>query len=563
MLKSMTTGLLTATLLGLGVQVSAAPSNNELKIGISQEFETLNPLIMSMSASTYMSRLVGRSLVVLTPDGKWVTQLAKEIPSLDKGTAKIVEVGGKKKIVATWEILENAKWGDGKPLTCQDFITAHTIAKAPTVSVGEKETWTQVEKIDVDAKNPKKCTFTYEKAKWDFYQLAQFYPVPTHIEKAIFDKYGKQKEGYEKNSAFVRTPTNPGLYNGPYVISEVKLGSHVAFAPNPNFYGKQPAIKKIIVKLIPNTGTMEANLRSGTIDMISSLGLDFDQALAFEKKAKAEGLPFDTHFTPSVTYEHIDLRTDNAILQDVRVRKALLFAINRDDLVKALFEGKQQVAVHNVSPKDPWFTADPKIVTTYRYSKREAGKLLDEAGWKMGADGYRTKDGKRLSLNFQTTAGNKTRELVQVYLQNQWKQAGIEVLVKNEPARVFFGETMSKRKFEGLALFAWVSSPENSPRSTLASTSIPNNSNGWSGQNYHGWKNSQVDKDLDALDIEFNPKKRQDIVHNILKNYTAEVPVIPLFYRSDISVTPKNLKGYKMSGHQFAETNNVEDWSLN
>ncbi|MNL33114.1 hypothetical protein D3C87_1550070 [compost metagenome] len=128
---------------------------------------------------------------------------------------------------------------------------------------------------------------------------------------------------------------------------------------------------------------------------------------------------------------------------------------------------------------------------------------------------------------------------------------------------MFFGETMSKRKFEGLALFAWVSSPENSPRSTLASTSIPNSSNGWSGQNYHGWKNSQVDKDLDALDIEFNPKKRQDIVHNILKNYTAEVPVIPLFYRSDISVTPKNLKGYKMSGHQFAETNNVEDWSLN
>ncbi|KYG63697.1 ABC transporter substrate-binding protein [Bdellovibrio bacteriovorus] len=563
MMKKMATGLALGLAMSFATPGMAAPTNAELKIGISQEFETLNPLIMSMSASVYMYRMVGRSLVVLTPEGKWVTQLAKEIPSLDKGTAKIIEAGGKKKVQANWEIIEAAKWGDGKPVICQDFITAHKIATSANVSVGEKENWTQVEKIDIDPKNPKKCTFTYDKAKWDFYQLAQFFPVPTHLELPVFEKYGKQKEGYDKNSTYVRNPTNPGLYNGPYVITDVKLGSHVAFAPNPQFYGKQPNIKKVVVKLIPNTGTMEANLRSGTIDMISTLGMDFDQALAFDKKVKAEKLPYVVHFVPSVTYEHIDLKLDNPILADVKVRKALLTSINREDLVKALFENKQEVAIHNVSPKDPWFTTDPKFITKYPYSKRNAGKLLDEAGWKMGADGIRVKDGKRLSLNFQTTAGNKTRELVQVYLQNQWKQSGIEVLVKNEPARVFFGDTMTKRKFEGLALFAWVSSPENSPRSTVGSKSIPTKDNGWSGQNFHGWKNPEVDKNLDALDVEFNAKKREEIVHNILKLYTDEVPVLPLFYRSDISVSPANLKNYKMAGHQFYETNNIEDWNLN
>lgn len=563
MMKKLTAGLTLGLAMTFAAPVMAAPTNAELKIGISQEFETLNPLVMTMSASVYMYRMVGRSLVVLTPDGKWVTQLAKEIPSLEKGTAKIIEVGGKKKLQANWEIIEAAKWGDGKPVICQDFITSHKIATSANVSVGEKEQWTQVEKIDIDPKNPKKCLFTYEKAKWDFYQLAQFFPVPSHLEAPVFEKYGKQKEGYDKNSTYVRTPTNPGLYNGPFVITEVKLGSHVAFAPNPHFYGKQPNIKKIVVKLIPNTGTMEANLRSGTIDMISTLGMDFDQALAFDKKVKAEKLPYVVHFVPSVTYEHIDLMLDNPILQDVRVRKALLMSINREDLVKALFENKQEVALHNVSPKDSWFTADPNIITKYSYSKRGAGKLLDEAGWKMGADGFRSKDGKRLTLNFQTTAGNKTRELVQVYLQNQWRQSGIEVLIKNEPARVFFGETTSKRKFTGMALFAWVSSPENSPRSTLYSKSIPNKDNGWSGQNFHGWKNANVDKALDAMDLEFDAKKRQALAHEILKNYTAEVPVLPLFYRSDLSVTPSNMKNYKMSGHQFYETNNVEDWNLN
>jgi peptide/nickel transport system substrate-binding protein len=216
-----------------------------------------------------------------------------------------------------------------------------------------------------------------------------------------------------------------------------------------------------------------------------------------------------------------------------------------------------------VSPKDPWYTVDPKVVTSYRYSKRQAGKLLDEAGWKMGADGVRAKDGKKLVLQFQTTAGNKTRELVQVYLQNQWKQSGIEVAIKNEPARVFFGDTMTKRKFGAMALFAWVSSPENSPRSTLSTAAIPSSKNGYSGQNFMGWSNKTVDSNLDALDVEFSAAKREANVHNILKEYTNEVPVLPLYYRSDISVTPKNLKNYKMSGHQFYETNNVENWTLN
>ncbi|HRO66423.1 MAG TPA: peptide ABC transporter substrate-binding protein [Pseudobdellovibrionaceae bacterium] len=548
--------------LGLGLHAGAAPSNKELKIGISQEFENMNPLIMTMSATTYMYRMVGRTLDVLDADAKWVPNLAKDIPSREKGTAQIVEIGGKKKLVAHWEILENAKWGDGKPVTCEDFAFARTVAASPTVSVGEKETFTQIEKIEWDAKTPKKCVFTYEKPRWDFYQLANFFPLPKHIEGPVWEKYGKQKEGYEKNSNYVKNPTNKGLYNGPYVVTSVRLGDHVAFEPNPHFYGEKPKIEKVIVKLISNTGTMEANLRSGTIDMISTLGFALDQALAFDKKAKSEGLPYVTHFVPSITYEHIDLLLDNPILSDLKVRKALMHSINREDLVKALFEGKQSAAQHFVSPKDPWYTTDPKFVTTYRYSKREAQKLFDEAGWKVGADGYRHKGGKKLSLTFMTTAGNKTRELVQTYLQEQWKQVGVEILIKNEPAKVFFGETTRKRKFGSMAMYAWVSSPENNPRSTLHSKSIPSDKNGWSGQNNPGWVNASVDKAIDSMDTEFDAKKRMAYAWEMQKAYTEEVPVIPLYYRSDISVVPASLKNYRMPGHQFHETTEIEKWTF-
>jgi peptide/nickel transport system substrate-binding protein len=550
-----------ALILTSSLTSQAATTNDELKIGISQEFENLNPLIMSMMATTYIYSMVGRSLVTLNSDGKWVPQLAKTIPTFENGQAKFSP--DKKQIIATWEILDNAKWSDGKPITCEDFQFAVEVAASPNVSVGEKETYTQVKTIAWDAKNPKKCTFTYEKARWDYYQLGQFRPLPKHIEGPIYAKYKDQKEGYEKNSAYNKNPTMAGLYNGPYKISDVKLGSHVILVPNEHFYGKQPKIKKIVVKLIPNTGTLEANLRSGTIDMVSSLGFSFDQAVAFEKKEKSENLPFHTEFKPSITYEHIDLNLEHPFLKDLKVRKALVYAINREELVKALFDGKQQVAIHNVAPIDPWYTNDPKKITLYPYSKREAARLLDEAGWKLDSkDGYRYKDGKKLSLQFMTTAGNKTRETVQTFLQGQWKAVGIEVNIKNEPARVFFGDTTKKRQFGAMAMYAWVSSPENTPKSNLHSSQIPNEKNGWSGQNYTGYSNKKVDELIEKIETEFDAKKRAALAQEVLKHYTEEVPVIPLYYRSDVAVNPVTLKGFKLPGHQFAETNEVENWTL-
>ena len=537
-------------------------TNAELKIGISQEFENFNPLIANMVATTYMQRMVNRTLDVIDADGKWVTQLAKSIPSIDNGGAKIITQGGKKKVQAVWEILDNAVWGDGHPIICDDFDFAIKVASSPNVGIADKESYTQIEKIDVDPKNPKHCTFTYDKERWDFYQLGTIFPLPKHLEEAVFKKYGSQKEGYEKNSLYTKDPTNKGLYNGPYLVSEIQLGDHVTFVPNSTFYGEKTKIKKIIVKLIPNTGTLEANLRSGTIDLISSLGLALDQALAFDKKVKSENLAYSVLFQPSATYEHIDLNLDNPILKDVRVRKALDYSINREELVNSLFEGKQQPAIHSLTPKDPWYTDDPTKITIYKYSPREAEKLLDEAGWKMGTDGIRTKDGKKLYFTLMTTAGNKTRELVQVYLQNKWKQVGIDVSSKNEPARVFFGETTKKRKFDAMALYAWVSAPEGSMKPNFHSKNIPSAKNGFSGQNQMGWNNKKVDALLEKLDLEFKHENRVSLVHEILKYYTDEVPVLPLYYRSDVAVIPNQMKGYRLTGHQFPETDEVEKWTV-
>lgn len=538
-------------------------SNQEVNIGMSQEFENLNPLTMQALATTYLYAASNRTLVTMDPDSKWIPLLADSIPTLENGQAEIYIEKDQKKLKATWQIKEKAKWGDGTPISGYDVVFAWTVARNNNVSVGDREIYDQIERIDVDQNNPKKFVMYFKRAKWDFNTLGTFYVLPKHLEEEVYKKYAAKPEGYQKNSLYNTNPTLAGLYGGPFRVTELKLGSHVTMERNPYFYGSQPHIKKVNFKFIPNTQTLEANLRSGTIDMISVLGLQLDQALALEKNVDRDKLPFKVHFQPSLTYEHIDLQLKNKILKDVRVRRALVYAIDREALSQSLFEGKQRPALHFLSPKDPWFTQDPKTVIQYPYSRRKAIELLEEAGWVLHPkDGIRYQKETKLAFELMTTADNKTRELVQAFLKEQWNKVGIEIEIKNEPARVFFGETVRKGGFSGMAMFAWISSPESTPRSTLHSKSIPTNSNGFSGQNAPGWSNPEVDNLIDQIDVEFDPLKRLEKIHRIVYLYTQDVPVIPLFYRADVAVTPKAMSGYRLPGHQFTETNHIETWSV-
>ncbi len=119
--------------------------------------------------------------------------------------------------------------------------------------------------------------------------------------------------------------------------------------------------------------------------------------------------------------------------------------------------------------------------------------------------------GQTLSLELMTTAGNRTRELVEQVLQSQWRKIGVDIRIKNEPARVLFGETLPHRQFD-LAMYAWISAPENVPRSILHSSEIPDAANGFAGQNAAGFKNAEMDRLIDALEIELDPEQAQDDV---------------------------------------------------
>jgi peptide/nickel transport system substrate-binding protein len=455
-------------------------------------------------------------------------------------------------MAVTIKLKPGLKWGDGVPVTTKDLEFTWKVGRDPASGWSNNNPWNRATSIDIVDDTTailhlSGVTVSYN--QWDTL-------LPEHIEAPILAKAANAGD-YIKQTAFNRAPTTPGLWDGPYRMTQYDSGNQVVFEPNENWSGPKPGFKHIVLRLIDKTPALLANLESGDIDMVNGegVGLTIDQVIALQKK---EPDKFTYIFKPALTYEHIDLQIGNPILADVRVRHALLYGIDRKTMTNRLFEGKQPVADTWVNPLNPMYSPD---AAKYPYDPAKAKALLAEAGWKPGSDGIcRNAKGERLSLELTTTAGNQLRELVEQVLQNQWKQSCIEISIKNEPPRTLFGETTKQRTYTGMAMYAWSSGVNEGPRRTLHSSQIPTAANNWAGANYIAFDNKRMDTLIDQAETELDPVKGKVLWAEMQKIYADELPVLPLYFRADPHVVPKWLAGYTPTGHGDFSALWAENW---
>ncbi|NQU62012.1 MAG: peptide ABC transporter substrate-binding protein [Rhodospirillales bacterium] len=506
-----------------------------------------------MLAKTYVLSMTRRPLTAYDKDWKLVCMLCVTLPTIENGLAVSEKTPkGQQGIAVTYTIRPDANWGDGTPVSTKDVVFTWKVGRHKKSGVGNIELYRSLYKIDV--KDAKTFTAHYDKLTFEYNAINGFGLIPAHLDEKNFT----DPVAYKNRTAFDTDTTNAGLYFGPYRITKVVTGDHVVMEPNPTWWGKKPSFKRIVVRVIPNTAALEANLLSGNVDMIAGeLGLTLDQAVAFEKRQRGK---FNVVYKSGLIYEHLDLNLDNPILKDIRVRQALIHGIDRKAISQKLFAGRQPVAHSSVNPLDWVYTDD---IPKYAFDPKKANQLLYEAGWTVRKRGIRyNKKGERLTLDLMTTAGNRSRELVEQVLQSQWKAIGIDIRIKNEPARVFFGQTVTERKFTGLAMYAWYSAPENVPRTTLHSAHIPHRDNNYAGQNYTGFRNAEMDELLESIEVELDRPKRAKLWRRLQEIYATELPVIPLFFRADPYILPKWLDGLEPTGHQDLSTLWVENWKV-
>ena len=538
---------------GMGAAaVAEARGERELVIGITQYPSTLHPSIDSMLAKSYALGLARRPTMAYGHDWRPRCMLCTGTPSIEAGTAAIEPLpDGRRGMAVSYALDPRARWGDGTPITTRDVVFTWEVGRHPRSGVAAHSSYVRVLSIDVHDEH--RYTVHYDRLDYDYPTVGAFDLLPEHLERAIFEE---DPAAYRQRTRYETEPDNPGLYNGPYRIAEVTRGSHLRFERNPHWWGRGPYFERIVLRTIENTAALEANLLSGTVDYIAGeLGLPIDQAIAFEER---HGDRFVVEYQPGLIYEHLTPSFDNPILADRRVRQALLLGIDRVAISERLFGGRQPVAHTNVNPLDRFHHGE---VRKYAYDPAAAATLLEAAGWISDDEGIRRRaEGTPLRLELMTTAGNRTRELVEQVIQSQWRELGVDVRIRNEPPRVFFGETVARRRFTGFAMFAWVSSPEAAPRGVLHSEEIPRAENGWSGNNVAGYTSSEADRLTAAIEVELDAERRRGLWAELQLLYAEDLPALPLYFRANAHIRPKWLTGVRPTGHQFSSTLWAEEW---
>ena len=540
---------LAATILALAAQHAAA--KDTLVIGVAQFPASLHPYISAQTVQHYVVGFANRPVSSFDNDGKAQCLLCTELPTLENGLAKIEDLpNGGKGLAVTIKLKPDLKWGDGEPVTAKDVRFTWEVGHDPANGFNNLYTWERAKSVDVvDAHTAvlhlDRTLTSYQ--MWD--QL-----LPEHLERAAL---GSTAIDYINHTVFNVAPTTPGLWNGPYIISGYHSGNSVDLSVNPYWAGPKPGITHITVRLIENTAALTANLLSGDVDMSpTGIGVTTDQAVALERDHKGQ---FAFFYSKGFSYERIVTQINNPALADLRVRKALLLAIDRKTLIQRLFAGHASIALTWTNDIEPLFTDK---VAHYDYDPKAAQALLREAGWTPGPDGIcRNAKGDRLSFEFSTTSGNRVRELSQQVMQSQWKAVCIEVTIHNEPSRTFFGETMRKRTYQGLGEFASSTQIGLVPIPYYATSSIGTPANNFSGQNRSAYSNPEMDRLMAAAEVELDPAKQRSLWTAMQQLYAADLPELPLYYREDPDIVPIWLKGYHATGKETYESEWAEGWT--
>ncbi|ADV65727.1 peptide ABC transporter substrate-binding protein [Deinococcus maricopensis] len=551
----------------LGAVAYAGPANNSLVVGTSQEppniYDPWNT--NNLAIASEINGFMGASLIAPDDDGDLYAEIATTVPTLANGGYKIVKnaAGDVVRNSMTYSIRKDAKWSDGKPITIADFQFWLKVQNDDRVPVPSRTPWDRAKITPVDADT---FTVTFE-PPYLFADQTGPSAAPSHVMSAAwnaFDNATKNQkdakvvsEEWKKFiSSFTTARNLPKVVAGPFRPTAWRPGNSLTMVRNPNYWrtpkgGDDKYVQTVTYRFIPNTNTLKVNVLSGQLDAISAVSLTFDQALDLQRSERNK---FKTYFVPGAIWEHIDVnarspKAKDLDLDDPRMRQALLMSIDRDALVKALFQGKQAVSNSWVNPISKLYK---KNVRDYNLNVTQAKALFADLGWKPGSDGILTKNGKKLSLSFSTTAGNTTRERVQQILQDQWKKVGVQVNIQNYPSSVFFGPDMLSKGQEGkwdLAMYAWTGNPVFEEGNLFKGEGVPTAANGYAGQNYAGWNNADFNKLQKQAQSEFDLAERIKLFDRMQTIWSSEVPSLPLYYRVNPYTKVNGLLNYTFSAY--------------
>ncbi|HWK79314.1 MAG TPA: peptide ABC transporter substrate-binding protein [Thermomicrobiales bacterium] len=498
------------------------------------------PTTLSSHAATgkkdkMAAALVSEPLMSYAPDGSLIPRLVTEVPTVANGSlsSDLTQV--------TYTLRPGITWSDGEPLTAEDIAFTWRWLVDPANPTAAVQQYAMIDRIEVLDELTARLTYGEPQPGW-------YIPFTGTNWGVVYPRHILEGGGQAANDAFSLKP----IGTGPFVVESFTPGDQAIYAANPHYRepGK-PFFSRVILKGGGDApSAARAVVQTGEYAFAPALQLEPEilaqlndsgsrGEIVVRPGSSLERLLFnfcDPH--TEVDGERAKLGTPHPFFTDHRVRQAFSLAIDKATLVERLYLPGETAA-------SDFLVGVPEFASTanhWRYDPDAANRLLDEAGWSRGEDGFRAKDGVKLAVTY-AAAVNSVRQKTQQVIKANWEAVGIRTeLMEVDPGIFFDG---SPGNDQGMTHFytdvqMWADGPDTPyPLSFFYpwyagpdNANVAQKANNWTGVNQMRYVNPAFDALYDEASTQTDPTRLVDLFVGMNDLAVQDVAGVPLVQRS-------------------------------
>ncbi len=447
----------------------------------------------------------------------------------------------------TWKLKKGVTWHDGKPFTADDVVFNWEFVRDPKTAARTAGSYTDIEKIDVLDSHTVRLVFKKPVPFWgEAFCGVDGMIIPKHL----FEAYKGEKSREAPNNL-------KPIGTGPYKFVDFKPGDIVRGDMNPNYHvPNRPFFDSIEMKGGGDAvSAARAVMQTGEYDYAWNMQVEDEILKRFEQggRGKADIVTGgnmehiqlnNTDPWTEVDGERSSLKTKHPFLTDPAVRQALSLLVDRASVQEQIY-GRTAITTANFLNAPARFSSKN---TKWEFDVDKANQILEAAGWKKGADGIRTKDGKKLKIVYQTSI-NAPRQKTQAIVKQAAAKAGIDIEIKSVTASVYFSSDPANPDtyphfYTDIQMYTVTQTVPDPQTFMLQFTpwEVATKENKWQGRNITRWQSEEYGKLFRATENEMDPVKRAALFIQMNDLVIKNVVVIPVAWRPRVAAISNKLR---------------------